>query len=197
MIVAFDKNNVTCSMLLLNMPYSWQLLSHVWWVHATTSMTYKSNPIPSASDQSCQPHCNFSGTSLILHSSQSPMSSSAVPCPYCNLVHLNSPMAVHYLWRCWILLLIGMAHGKECNPVVGQWYYVLYKGIFGAPNKGQMLFVWWGQTVESGLRHWAQHLIRIWGGRATTSSPNHYRDVGLHSYIGVWYWTDQTRQNKW
>ncbi len=42
-----------------NMPYSWQLLLHVWWVHATTSMTCKSNPIPRASDQSCQPHCNF------------------------------------------------------------------------------------------------------------------------------------------
>ncbi len=57
--------------------------------------------------------------------------------------------------------------------VIGRLYSVLYKGIFGAPDNGQTLYMWQGQMVESGLRCWAQHLIRIWGGRATTSSPHH------------------------
>ncbi len=99
-----------------NIPYSWQLLLRVWWVHATTSITCKSNPIPRASNQSCQLHCNFSGRSLVLHSSQSPMLSSVVLCPYCIRAHINPLTTVHLLWICWFLLLIGMIHGKECNP---------------------------------------------------------------------------------
>ncbi len=35
---------------------------------------------------------------------------------------------------------------------VGWSYSVQYKGIFGSPGQGQMLYVWRGQTVESGLR---------------------------------------------
>ncbi len=60
------------------------------------------------------------------------------------------------------------------QTVIGWSYFVQYKGIFGAPNQGQMLYVWQGQTVESGLRCWAQLLNRIWGGRSTTSSPHHH-----------------------
>ncbi len=63
--------------------------------------------------------------------------------------------------------------------VVGQLYSVQYMGTFGAPDEGQMLYVWQGQTIESGLRCCAQHLIGIWGGRATTSSPHHH-------YIPTW-----------
>ncbi len=58
--------------------------------------------------------------------------------------------------------------------VVGQLYSIQYKGIFGMPDQGQMLYLWQGQTVESGLRCWAQHLIGIWGGGSATSSPHHH-----------------------
>ncbi len=80
------------------------------------------------------------------------------------------------------------------NIFVGRSYSVQYKDIFGTPDKGQMLYVQEGQTIESGLRCWIQHLIEIWGGRATTSSPHHHQDAVLHSYVEVRYWTDQTRQ---
>ena len=75
--------------------------------------------------------------------------------------------------------------------VVGQLYSVQYKGIFGVPDKGQMQYKWSGQTVESGLRCWAQHLIRLRVGQANTSPPPHCLDAGLHFCIDRWYWTDQ------
>ncbi len=59
------------------------------------------------------------------------------------------------------------------QSVEGQLYSIQYKGIFGIPDDGQTLYVWQGQTFESGLRCWAQHLIGIWGVRTTTSSPHH------------------------
>ncbi len=52
--------------------------------------------------------------------------------------------------------------------VVGQLYTVQYKGIFGAPNQGQMLHLWRGQTIESCLRWWAHHIIRLWGGKSAS-----------------------------
>ncbi len=48
--------------------------------------------------------------------------------------------------------------------------------------QGQMQYVWTGQTVESGLRCWAQHLTGIWVGQATTSP--------LYSFVRGSYWTD-------
>ncbi len=50
------------------------------------------------------------------------------------------------------------------------------------PWQGQTRYVWTGQTVESGLRCWAQHLTMIWVGWATTSP--------LYSYVRGLYWTD-------
>ncbi len=78
--------------------------------------------------------------------------------------------------------------------VVGWLYPVQYRGIFGAPDQGQTQHVWRGQTVESGLRWWAHHIIRLWGGRSATSAPHHHLTAGLHSCVAIWYWTDQTRQ---
>ncbi len=48
--------------------------------------------------------------------------------------------------------------------------------------QGQTQYVWTGQTIESGLRCWAQHLTAIWVGRATTSP--------LYSYVRGSYQTD-------
>ena len=79
--------------------------------------------------------------------------------------------------------------------VVGGLYPVQYKGIFGVPDQGQTLHLWWGQTVESGLRWWAHDIIKIWGGRSATSSPHHHLDAGLHSCVGIQYLTDWTRQD--
>ncbi len=49
----------------------------------------------------------------------------------------------------------------------------------------------------------AKPLSQFWGVEPNTSSgyevaepPHHHLDAGLHSYVGVWYWTDQTRQIK-
>ncbi len=39
------------------------------------------------------------------------------------------------------------------------------------------------ETVESGLRCWAQYLARIWAGQTNTSSPHQCQDAGRHSYI--------------
>ncbi len=69
------------------------------------------------------------------------------------------------------------------ESVVSQLYPIPYKDTFGMPDQGQMLHVCRGQTVESGLRWWAHHIIRIWGGRSATSSPHHHLDAGLHSCI--------------
>ncbi len=83
-------------------------------------------------------------------------------------------------------------HGGECHrpPILRT-----VQEYFWCPSQGQTRYVWTGQTAESGLRWcWAQYLIGMWVGRASTSSPHHCRDARLHSYVGVWYWTDQTRQ---
>ena len=87
---------------------------------------------------------------------------------------------------CWFFI----RGGKCCRPIILH----TVQEYFWRARQGQTQYVWWGQTVESGLRCWAQHLIKVWGGRATKSSPHHCQDAGLHSYVGVWYWTDQTHQ---
>ncbi len=76
--------------------------------------------------------------------------------------------------------------------VVGRLYSVQYKSIFGAPDKVRRDTCDKARPLSQ--RYWAQHLIEIWGGSATTSSLNHPWDAGLHSHIGVRYWTDQTHQ---
>ncbi len=132
------------------------------------------------------------------------------PCPPCWRVEWmgDNPPNKQIIWggqvrKCMAIKAL-LCSRNDASPqhwsvpraiVVGWLYFVQYKGIFGTPGKGQTLYVWWGQTVESGLRCWAQHLIEIWGGRATTSSPHHCQDSVLHSYVGNQYWTDQTCQN--
>ncbi len=62
-------------------------------------------------------------------------------------------------------------------------------------------YFWCTQPRSDAIRvkrpdHWVRSdvvsssLIRLWGSRSATSAPHHHLDAGLHSCVGIWYWTD-------
>jgi hypothetical protein len=59
--------------------------------------------------------------------------------------------------------------------VVGRLYPIQYNGIFGAPDKGQMQYVWGGQTIKAGFPK-----------RQGKDSPRHCLDAGLLVLMQDW-----------
>ncbi len=55
--------------------------------------------------------------------------------------------------------------GGECHKLI------IHRTVQWCFWQVWLLHMWWGQTIESGLRWWAHHIIKIWGGRSATSSP--------------------------
>jgi hypothetical protein len=87
---------------------------------------------------------------------------------------------------CWFFI----CGGKWCKLIIHhtvQWYFWC-----------TWLRLRSDATRVMGPDHW----VRFWGGGLTTSSgyelaglPHHHLCAALHSYVGAWYWTDQTYQD--
>ncbi len=110
----------------------------------------------------------------------------------CHITQLN--------WEIIFSLLRFFPHWAHADSsFVGGWvtwadYTVPYK-----------LYFWHARLRPDARRvigpdHW----VRFWGGELTTLSgykvaglPHHHFSAGLHSYVGAWYWADQTHQNSY